>query len=669
MALSGSGGFLSEDQFICSICLDVFTNPVSTPCGHSYCLDCISTYWDGGGGKTCVCPLCKESFRKRPELHINRTLKEITEQFKKMADGLDRGAMVFEGEIESQGWGGGGNEGVSYGVERPPVPPRPPGMGVMPGDLLLEMKTRFQRPSNSRTPPPVLHPHPPSPFSSNTTALSPPAPPVVPRRYTLSGPADSSTDAPLCPEHQRGLEFFCRTDQTCGCAVCMEGEHHGHQVIPAKREWLIKKSQLEITEAELRDMITQREKKVEDIRTSLENIQVCAEHETAGSMHVFSALVSSVERSQAELLEVIEMSQRAAQHQGQTLIRDLEQEISELRKRSATLTQLAQSDDYVLFFKTFSTPPQTRDWSDAVVTSDLTSGAVLLTVNQMVERFREELKRLPEIWLRPQPQPDQSVGRCSPSLLSQPNHAVGRNSPNLPSQPDQSLGRSSPSLRSPPPPEHSVGSPDWLSQPQPDQSVGRNPKPKVRRVQEYAVDITLDPLTAHPRLLISDDGKQVRCWDRYQPVADGPERFDRVVCVLGRQAFSSGRHYWEVEVGGKTDWDLGVASHSINRKGKIIVSPAHGYWFLSLRDKKDYAFRTEPSTALGLNHKPNRIGVYVDCDKGQVSFYNVEAKMLIYTFTDSFSDVIHPFFSPCTNKSGRNEAPLIICPVSMPLVD
>ncbi|XP_064859729.1 nuclear factor 7, brain [Oncorhynchus nerka] len=607
MALSGSGGFLSEDQFICSICLDVFTNPVSTPCGHSYCLDCISTYWDGGGGKTCVCPLCKESFRKRPELHINRTLKEITEQFKKMADGLDRGAMVFEGGIESQGWGGGGNEGMSYGVERPPVPPRPPGMGVMPGDLLLEMKTRFQRPSNSRTPPPVLHPHPPSPFSSNTTALSPPAPPVVPRRYTLSGPADSSTDAPLCPEHQRGLEFFCRTDQTCGCAVCMEGEHHGHQVIPAKREWLIKKSQLEITEAELRDMITQREKKVEDIRTSLENIQVCAEHETAGSMHVFSALVSSVERSQAELLEVIEMSQRAAQHRGQTLIRDLEQEISELRKRSATLTQLAQSDDYVLFFKvrdTFSTPPQTRDWSDAVVTSDLTSGAVLLTVNQMVERFREELKRLPEIcelWLTVV----ELLYILSMSTI----------------------------------------------------------------MQEYAVDITLDPLTAHPRLLISDDGKQVRCWDRYQPVADGPERFDRVVCVLGRQAFSSGRHYWEVEVGGKTDWDLGVASHSINRKGKIIVSPAHGYWFLSLRDKNDYAFRTEPSTALGLNNKPNRIGIYVDCDKGQVSFYNVDAKMLIYTFTDSFSDVIHPFFSPCTNKSGRNEAPLIICPVSMPLVD
>ena len=122
---------------------------------------------------------------------------------------------------------------------------------------------------------------------------------------------------------------------------------------------------------------------------------------------------------------------------------------------------------------------------------------------------------------------------------------------------------------------------------------------------------------------------------------------------------------FQVEVGGKTDWDLGVASHSVNRKGKITVSPAHGYWFLSLRDRNDYAFRTEPSTPLTVNLKPYRIGVYVDCDKGLVSFYNVEARLLIYTFKDSFSDAIHPFFSPCTNKSGRNEAPLIICPVAM----
>lgn len=117
-------------------------------------------------------------------------------------------------------------------------------------------------------------------------------------------------------------------------------------------------------------------------------------------------------------------------------------------------------------------------------------------------------------------------------------------------------------------------------------------------------------------------------------------------------------------MGGKTDWDLGVANRSINRKGRITVSPAHGFWFLSLRDRTEYAFRTEPSTSLELDLRPSRIGIYVDYDQGQLSFYNVEAGVLIYTFTDTFTDVIHPFFSPCTNKSGRNEAPLVLLPVA-----
>ncbi|KAK2815491.1 hypothetical protein Q5P01_025958 [Channa striata] len=189
--------------------------------------------------------------------------------------------------------------------------------------------------------------------------------------------------------------------------------------------------------------------------------------------------------------------------------------------------------------------------------------------------------------------------------------------------------------------------------------------PKARRVQEYAADITLDPSTAHPRLSISANLKQVHCGEQHQLVLDNPGRFDRVVCVLAHQGFSSGRHYWEVEVGEKTDWDLGVASYSVNRKGKIIVNPAHGYWFLSLRDQTDYAFRTEPSTNLTVDPRPSRIGIFVDYDMGLVSFYNVDARVIIYTFKDTFSDTIHPFFSPCTNKSGRNEAPLIICPVAM----
>lgn len=176
------------------------------------------------------------------------------------------------------------------------------------------------------------------------------------------------------------------------------------------------------------------------------------------------------------------------------------------------------------------------------------------------------------------------------------------------------------------------------------------------------MDVTLDQDSAHPRLIISEDGKQVHCSDRYQLVPDTAERFDRVVCVLGRQGISSGCHYWEVVVGEKTDWDIGIASRSINRKGKITANPANGFWFLSLRDKHEYVFRTEPSMPIIVQTKPQCVGVYVDYEKGQLSFYNADTKSLIFTFTDSFSDTLYPFFSPCTNKSGKNEAPLIICP-------
>ncbi|XP_067106738.1 E3 ubiquitin-protein ligase TRIM39 [Osmerus mordax] len=601
--MSLSTSLLSEDQFTCSICLDVFTNPVSTPCGHSFCQVCICSYWDSNGNKACQCPLCKESFRKRPELHINRTLKEITEQFQRMAEaGLDVGGGLGGGGVE----GGRGGGGVLGSDSRPPVPPRP---GEMPVSVIAEMKNRFQRPATSRTPPPVSYPHPSTPQHT----LPPPTSPGVAlpsqRRFTLSGPADSTPDVPLCPAHLRGLDLFCRTDQTCVCATCVETEHQSHMILPAKREWQIKKSQLGITEVELRDLITERERKVEEIKTCLQDIQVCAERETQGTVHVFTSLVASVQRCQAELLQLVETARRAAHHHGQALLRELEQDISELKKKSSALTQLGQTDDCVLFLRVGARSlTLTRDWSDANVTSELSSGLVLRTVNQMVERFQEELRRLPEI-----------CGSVAPAGLQPPT----------------------------------------------DQAVSRH-NPKVRKVQEYAADVTLDLATAHPRLLISEDRKQVRCSDQYQPVQDGPQRFNRVVCVLGQPGFSSGRHYWEVEVGGKTDWDVGVASSSINRKGKITVSPAHGYWFLSLRDRTDYAFRTEPSTALGLTTRPGKLGVFVDYEKGQVSFYDVEAKLLIYTYTDRFSDTIHPFFSPCTNKSGCNEAPLVICPISLP---
>ncbi|XP_077401109.1 E3 ubiquitin-protein ligase TRIM39 isoform X2 [Vanacampus margaritifer] len=582
------GGLLSDEQFQCSICLDIFNNPSSTPCGHSFCVSCINQYWDGA--KVCQCPLCKRTFQKRPDLQINRTLREITEQFRSMSGGGTVGGSVAKK-------GGKGRD------------------RAMPNELIDELTSKLLRPhanvpatseeqdGGMASSVPVQ-----SPISEAMAAGGPPhVPPRVPessgrRRFTVSGAANSH-NIPLCDVHNRGIMVFCRTDGECICPNCEVETHSDHDTVTVEAAWTEKQAQLKQTEQQTKEMIQQRLLKIEEIRTSVSELEV-VEQATTGSVCMFSALMAAIERAQEELVNVMEVNRRAAESQAAALIRQLELEVEELRRRESVVAQLSAEEDHLQGVKNFATvpaPPPTKDWSGVSVSNDLGISGIYRSLAGEVEKFQEQLRIVTE------------TGFTASSLETNP----------------------------------------------------ARPQPRMRSVQEYAVDVTLDCNTAHPRLLLSEDMKSVRCSDRHLLLPDNSERFDRVVCVLGREAISFGRHYWEVQVGGKTDWDLGVAKQSINRKGKIEVTPNNGYWFLSLRDKNKYAFRTEPSTDVHLNLRPNKIGIFVDFERGQVSFYNVDAKVHIYTFNDTFAECIFPFFSPCTNRSGKNDGPLVITPVDV----
>ncbi|MBN3295697.1 A33 protein, partial [Amia calva] len=156
---------------------------------------------------------------------------------------------------------------------------------------------------------------------------------------------------------------------------------------------------------------------------------------------------------------------------------------------------------------------------------------------------------------------------------------------------------------------------------------------------------------------------EVRHGDTKQNLPENPKRFNQVVSVLGKEGFTSGRHYWEVEVKNKTAWTLGVARESIGRKGKITTCPENGYWAVWLRKGNDFEALSSPSVCLPLSLKPWKLGVYVDYEEGQVSFYNVEAKSHIYSFKGyKFSGKLFPYFCPCNSDDGKNAAPLILSP-------
>ncbi|KAM9120065.1 butyrophilin subfamily 1 member A1-like isoform 3-T3 [Pangshura tecta] len=161
-----------------------------------------------------------------------------------------------------------------------------------------------------------------------------------------------------------------------------------------------------------------------------------------------------------------------------------------------------------------------------------------------------------------------------------------------------------------------------------------------------AVNVTLDPDTAHPRLIVSEDRKSVRQGDIQQDVPDNPERFDYECCVLGCEGFISGSHYWEVEAGDGKYWAVGVARASVSRKGEFMsnLNPEVGIWAVRLYGGQHQVL-TSPKIPLTLRHSPSRIRVCLDYERGQVTFFDADNQALIFTFPSAcFSgERIHPW--------------------------
>ncbi|XP_056228689.1 E3 ubiquitin-protein ligase TRIM21-like [Seriola aureovittata] len=544
--MASANHLLSEDQFLCSICLDVFTDPVTTPCGHNFCKNCITTHWDISD--RCQCPMCKKVFKRRPKLHINTFISEVVAQFKHEAQ-----QKTSSSSSEQQ-------------VSKP---------GEVPCDVCTGTKLKALKSclvcltSYCET---HLEPH------LTVSGL---------KRHQLIDPVENLEDR-MCTKHDKPLELFCQTDQTCVCMLCSVLDHKTHEFVPLKEGYEGKKAELEKTEAEIQQMIQKRRVKIQEIKRLVNFSKEKANGEIGEGVRVFTALMESVQRSLNNLIDEIEDKQKTTDKQAEDFITELEQEISELMKRSTEVEQLSLSEDHFHLLQSFPSlkaAPPTKDWTEVRVRPSSYERTVVRAVAQLEETLSEEMKKLFEA--------------------------------------------------------------------------------ELKRVQQYAEDVTLDPDTASPYLILSDDGKQVNHGDVRKNLPDNPERFSYYVNVLGKQSFSSGRFYFEVQVKGKTDWDLGVARESINRKGKITLSPEDGYWTIWLRNGNDYDANASPPVRLSLKSQPEKVGVFVDHEEGLVSFYDVAAAALIYSFTGcSFTGKLYPFFCPCNNHGGKNSAPLIICPVN-----
>ncbi|XP_072889221.1 E3 ubiquitin-protein ligase TRIM39-like isoform X1 [Hemitrygon akajei] len=168
--------------------------------------------------------------------------------------------------------------------------------------------------------------------------------------------------------------------------------------------------------------------------------------------------------------------------------------------------------------------------------------------------------------------------------------------------------------------------------------------------------LTLDPDTSQNNLILSQDLMSVKYLITEQSPQDHPKRFEKILNVLSSQGFTSGRHYWEVYVGYKTEWVVGVCRESVSRDRDHTYTPAEGYWVI-------YVFSNLIKMGNVISHleiKLQKLGVYLDYERGQVSFYNADNMCHLHTYTDSFTEKLHLILNPCDYETGDNSEPLTL---------
>ncbi|XP_051553995.1 E3 ubiquitin-protein ligase TRIM16-like isoform X2 [Myxocyprinus asiaticus] len=351
-------GSFSQDQFSCSVCLDLLKDPVTIPCGHSYCMSCITDCWDQDDQKGVYsCPQCRHSFTTRPALFKNVMFAEVLEKLKKTKLQTARPAHCYAGpgDVECDVCTGKKYKAVKSCLEC----------------LNSYCQNHLEQHENL--------------FKD--------------RRHNLMDPTRRLHEM-ICSKHNKQLEIYCRTDQMCICYLCTMDEHKNHDTVTAAAERTEKQSLLGETQRKLQKRIQESEKKLEELREAVKSHKRSAQTAVEDSERIFTELLRSIERSRSEVTQLIRDQEKAALSQAEGLLERLEQEIADLRRRDAELGQISHTHDNTQFLQSFqslSAPPESTVLSNITVSSLLSFDDVGKSVSKLKEKLQDFCKEIEKI--------------------------------------------------------------------------------------------------------------------------------------------------------------------------------------------------------------------------------------------------------------------------------
>ncbi|XP_030632684.1 E3 ubiquitin/ISG15 ligase TRIM25-like [Chanos chanos] len=538
--MAEAGDNVNLDLFSCSICLDPLKDPVTIPCGHSYCMQCIQGYWDQDDQRRVYsCPQCRETFSPKPLLKKNTLMAEMMEKQK---------------------------------MTRPKASPPVQSREYVECDICTDDKNKAVQSClqclasfcESH-----IQPHYESPAF---------------RRHKLVS-ASTHLQENICQRHGKLLEVYCKDDQKYLCYVCLTDGHKGHDTTSAASKWAEKQEELKEVQRKCLHRIQEREKEIKNLKEATETLKSSAQAAVEDSERIFTEMIHSIERRRCELTEMIRAQERAELSVVEEQMEKVEEEIAALRRSNAELEQLLHTEHPILFLQNFQLMSKLP--VDGDVTGIKTESRVSF---ENVKKTLSEMKTQVEFLLQ-----------CDTVKTTREVEKV---------------------------------------------HTAPHTEPTTREeLLLYSCELTLDPNTAHEKLLLTEKNRKVTDTEHAQLYPDHPDRFGRYYHVLCTDGLS-GRCYWEAECRGQ-DWSVAVAYKSMKRKGsgnECRLGYNDKSWRLSRYLSRYYFAHSGIETEIPVPSSC-RIGVYLDHSEGILAFYSVSDTMTrLRRVQTTFTEPLYPAF-------------------------
>ncbi|XP_065809646.1 tripartite motif-containing protein 16-like [Labrus bergylta] len=305
--MAQKGVQLGQETLSCSICLDLLKDPVTVPCGHSYCMNCIKSHWDKEDEKTIYsCPQCRQTFTPRPVLGKNTMLADLVEELKKTGLQAAPADHCYAG-------------------------PEDVACDVCTGRKLKACKSCLQCLASYCEK--HLQPH------YEAAPL---------KKHKLVEPSKKLQEN-VCSRHDEVMKMFCRTDQQSICYLCSVDEHKGHDTVTAAAERSERQRELEVSQQNIQQRIQDREKDVKLLQQEVEAINGSADKTVGNSEKIFSELIRLMEKRRSDVKQQVRSQQQTEVSRVRELQEKLEQEIIELKRKDAELEKLSDTEDHNQF--------------------------------------------------------------------------------------------------------------------------------------------------------------------------------------------------------------------------------------------------------------------------------------------------------------------------------